>query len=75
MRRTWSTPLDPMIRKPTKALMNSRAVIDACRPFEWIDEFPKVVQVGGPAKESLSKGRAEPSLLFLPFPYKGRGRG
>ncbi len=45
IRRAWSTPLDPTIRKPTKALMNSRAIIDACRPFEWIDEFPKVVSV------------------------------
>ncbi len=41
IRNAWSTPLDPMIRKPTKAWVNSRAIIDACRPYEWIDEFPK----------------------------------
>jgi UbiD family decarboxylase len=45
IRRAWSTPLDPTIRKPTKALMNSRGIIDACRPYEWMDEFPKVVEV------------------------------
>jgi 4-hydroxy-3-polyprenylbenzoate decarboxylase len=45
IRRAWSTPLDPTIRKPTKAFMNSRAIIDACRPYEWIDEFPKSVEV------------------------------
>jgi UbiD family decarboxylase len=45
IRRAWSTPLDPTIRKPTRALMNSRAIIDACRPYEWIDEFPKSVEV------------------------------
>jgi UbiD family decarboxylase len=45
IRRAWSTPLDPTIRKPTKAFMNSRGIIDACRPYEWIDEFPAVVEV------------------------------
>ncbi|MBI4267817.1 MAG: UbiD family decarboxylase [Chloroflexi bacterium] len=43
VRRLWSTPLDPTIHKPTKDFSNSRAIIDACRPFEWIDEFPKVI--------------------------------
>ncbi|MBI4185971.1 MAG: UbiD family decarboxylase [Chloroflexi bacterium] len=45
VRRAWSDDLDPMIRKPTKALFNSRAIIDACRPFEWIDEFPQTIQI------------------------------
>lgn len=44
IRNAWSTPLDPTIRKPTKAFVNSRAIIDACRPYDWIDEFPKVVE-------------------------------
>ncbi|MBI2911193.1 MAG: UbiD family decarboxylase, partial [Chloroflexi bacterium] len=37
----WSTGLDPMIRanQPT---FNSRAIIDACRPWEWMSEFPAV---------------------------------
>jgi len=41
----WSSALDPMIspddRKAGK-LYNSRAIIDACRPFHWKDEFQKV---------------------------------
>ena len=45
IRNAWSNPLDPMIRKPSKALVNSRAIIDACRPFDWIDTFPKVVEI------------------------------
>ncbi len=45
IRNAWSNPLDPMIRKPSKALVNSRAIIDACRPFDWIDTFPKVVGI------------------------------
>ncbi len=40
IRRTWSSPLDPVIRKPTDAFYSSVAVIDACKPFEWKDEFP-----------------------------------
>ncbi len=41
----WSTSLDPRIHPDDKAkgrLTNSRAVIDATRPFEWRDRFPKV---------------------------------
>ncbi len=44
IRRTWSTPLDPTIRKPAPAFFNSRAIIDACKPYEWISEFPKVIE-------------------------------
>lgn len=42
LRRCWSTPLDPLVRKGAPSL-NTRAVIDACRPYEWLDEFPPVV--------------------------------
>ena len=42
IRRTWSGPLDPM-KRPGET-MNSRALIDACRPFEWIDDFPPVAE-------------------------------
>ena len=41
----WSTPLDPRITPEDKAkgnYTNSRAIIDACRPFHWRDKFPKV---------------------------------
>ncbi len=43
IRRAWSTPLDVMVHKPTRDFSNSRAIIDACKPFEWIDEFPQVI--------------------------------
>ena len=43
--RAWSTPLDTMIRKPTKAFFNSRGIIDACKPFEWISEFPEDIKM------------------------------
>ncbi|MDP7045132.1 MAG: UbiD family decarboxylase [Alphaproteobacteria bacterium] len=41
----WSTPLDPRIAPEDKAkgnYRNSRAIIDACRPFHWRREFPPV---------------------------------
>ena len=41
----WSTHLDPRISPEDKAkgnLTNSRAIIDACRPYHWKDEFPMV---------------------------------
>lgn len=41
LRRCWSGPLDPAVPVGLKG-HNSRAIIDACRPYEWIDQFPKV---------------------------------
>jgi 4-hydroxy-3-polyprenylbenzoate decarboxylase len=41
----WSTPLDPRIPPEQKARgdnTNSRAIIDACRPYHWRDKFPVV---------------------------------
>ena len=43
--RAWSTPLDPRISPDDKQagrMMNSRAIIDATRPWEWRDQFPIV---------------------------------
>ena len=45
IRNTWSTPLDPSIppwEKEKGNFTNSRAVIDACRPFHWKDQYPIV---------------------------------
>jgi 4-hydroxy-3-polyprenylbenzoate decarboxylase len=49
--RCWSTPLDPRISPADKKAgknMNSRAIIDATRPWEWKDQFPIVNR---PSKE------------------------
>ena len=43
LHRCWSGPLDPIIPPGQKGL-NSRAIIDATRPFEWRDEFPQVAE-------------------------------
>jgi UbiD family decarboxylase len=41
----WSTPLDPRLDPEQRArgdYTNSRAIIDACRPWHWRDKFPRV---------------------------------
>ncbi len=46
IRRCWSTVMDPIIRKQKGAgFFNSRAIIDACKPFEWINEFPQEIKI------------------------------
>jgi UbiD family decarboxylase len=40
IKRAWSTPLDPLLRKPPWE--NTRAIVNACRPWEWRHEFPEV---------------------------------
>jgi len=31
----------PRIRKPAEAFLTSKAIIDACKPYEWIKDFPQ----------------------------------
>jgi UbiD family decarboxylase len=53
--RAWSGPLDPII-PPGKKGFNSRAIIDACRPYEWRDQFPAVAQASPALRaETLAK--------------------
>ena len=60
----WSTPLDPRISPQDKAIgnfTNSRAIIDACRPYHWRDQFPPVNM---PSPEVLKKAREKFSYLL-----------
>ncbi len=50
MRRAWSGPLDPLMVKN----MNSRGLIDACRPFERIDTFPPVARASEELKARVA---------------------
>jgi 4-hydroxy-3-polyprenylbenzoate decarboxylase len=43
IRRAWASKAEPMLR-PGEPAFNSRAVIDACKPFEWIADFPRVAE-------------------------------
>ena len=51
IQRTLSGPLDPIARKEGSAYYSSKAVIDACRPFESYKEFPKVVEASEELQE------------------------
>ena len=61
MTRTPSNSADPTIspeekRKvtvPPKPLFGSRCVIDACRPFEWRQEFYPVTRIGPEHRSNL----------------------
>jgi 4-hydroxy-3-polyprenylbenzoate decarboxylase len=44
IRNSWSSPLDPMLGRGAKNYSNSRAVIDACRPFDRLKTFPRVAR-------------------------------
>ena len=44
IRNAWSTPLDPMVPRGATSYRNSRAVIDACRPYHRVKDFPKVAR-------------------------------
>jgi 4-hydroxy-3-polyprenylbenzoate decarboxylase len=60
----WSTPLDPRISPEDRArgnMTNSRAIIDACRPFHWKDEFPAV---NAPTPEVARKAREKFGFLL-----------
>ena len=46
-------PLDPMLREPPWE--NNRAIVDACRPFEWRDDFPTVAEANPELKESVRR--------------------
>jgi len=63
----WSTALDPRIHPDDKAkgkLTNSRAIIDATRPYEWRDRFP---EVNMPSPEVSRKAREKFSYLLEGF--------
>lgn len=55
-RRGMGSKNDPMsIANPYKAPFNSKAIIDACRPYDFIKEFPEVAEA---SKELQDKVRA-----------------
>ena len=57
IREAWSTPLDPSIppdKKERGDFTNSRAIIDACRPYHWKDRYPIVNK---PLPETARKTR------------------
>jgi 4-hydroxy-3-polyprenylbenzoate decarboxylase len=68
LRKTWGSRVDPLLDDPG-APYNTRAVIDACRPFEKRDTFPRVAQ-SSPARvrETVAKWKALFSDPRFPLP-------
>jgi len=55
IRNTYTGPLDPIYPKNAKIAFGSRAIIDACKPFDWINDFPRVVQSSDEEREKVMK--------------------
>lgn len=64
IKRAWSSRIDPMVSPEDRErgkFCNSRAIIDATRPWEWRDKFPKV---NAPSRESLARASAKWGFLL-----------
>jgi 4-hydroxy-3-polyprenylbenzoate decarboxylase len=55
MRRSWGSKVDPLLDDPG-APYNTRALIDACRPFERLHAFPRVAE-SSPARVRATVAR------------------
>ncbi|MFQ5850317.1 MAG: UbiD family decarboxylase [Candidatus Binatia bacterium] len=54
LRESWSSVMDPVL-PPGSAERNSRIVIDACRPYEWREKFPKVSSAPRALREEMQR--------------------
>ncbi|HSE89767.1 MAG TPA: UbiD family decarboxylase [Candidatus Binatia bacterium] len=64
LRRMRTSPADPRLlpeQRKMKDLTNSRMVVDATRPYDWMDKFPRV---NAPSPESARKGREKFGYLL-----------
>ncbi len=43
IQRAWFSPLDPTVPERPAISLRSRAIIDACKPFERREEFPEAI--------------------------------
>ncbi len=52
----WASPLDPRL-EPTKRaagdFSSSRAIINACKPYHWMKDFPRVVNTSSELAEKV----------------------
>jgi len=58
IRDCWSTPLDPTLtpeKRRERNFTNSRAILNACRPFHWKDQYPKVNRVSDALRGKVLK--------------------
>lgn len=55
IRRGWSSPLDPMSYPLDFRRFNARVLIDACRPYERRDSFPRVAKASPELRSRIIK--------------------
>jgi UbiD family decarboxylase len=55
LRNTYLSTLDPVYPKGARKFFGSRAVIDACRPYDWIEDFPRVAESSETEKQKVIK--------------------
>ena len=54
----WSTPLDPAMHPDQRNagnFVNSRAILNACRPYAWRDRFPPVNALSPELKNKIGE--------------------
>lgn len=71
LRKAWGSRADPMLQDGQPPY-NSRAIIDACRPYEWIKKFPRVAEA---SPELLRQIESKWSDLFAQRPAPAPGVG
>lgn len=52
LHRCWSAPLDPAL-PPWQKDLNSRLILDACKPYEWLADFPKEASTSPELREQV----------------------
>lgn len=62
VRDCWSGSLDPILPMEEKGL-NSRAIIDATKPYAWYDRFPASIVIQADLKERVKQKWADQSLF------------
>jgi len=55
LRKTWSTGLDPSKVVVAERPYGSKALIDACKPHRYLDEFPKRTLLRQPIYEQVAR--------------------
>ena len=53
IRNTYTSPLDPIYSRGPKVAFGARAVIDACKPYDWIKEFPRTAASSAELKKKV----------------------
>jgi len=68
MRKSWGSKVDPLVTDPSVPYI-SRALLDACRPFERFASFPRVAQASPKlVRETVAKWQAVFSDPRFPLP-------